>query len=206
MSLPAQAYCGDNLNAVQMINPSWVSRWRGSKVFVLGDVMLDKFVSGRVERISPEAPIPVLHYQSEKAMLGGAGNVARNVVALGGEAILVGALGDDKEGDLVAGPLMESDEIVGRFLRVHGHPTTTKVRYVSGGHQIMRLDLEGRLDVGADEIDTICGWLNDAADEIAAVVLSDYAKGVLSPALGRRSSKSHARGACPSLSTQRRAT
>ena len=119
-------------------------------------------------------------------MLGGAGNVARNVVALGGEAILVGALGDDKEGDLVAGPLMESDGIVGRFLRVHGHPTTTKVRYVSGGHQIMRLDLEGRLDVGADEIDTICGWLNDAADEIAAVVLSDYAKGVLSPALGRR--------------------
>jgi D-beta-D-heptose 7-phosphate kinase/D-beta-D-heptose 1-phosphate adenosyltransferase len=169
-----------------MINPSWVSRWRGSKVFIVGDLMLDKFVYGDVERISPEAPIPVLHSQSEKAMLGGAGNVARNVVALGGEAILVGALGDDREGDLVAGPLMESDGIVGRFIRVQGHPTTTKVRFVSGGQQIMRLDCERRFQVGADEIDTICGWLKDAADEISAIVLSDYAKGLLTPALVRR--------------------
>ena len=185
-ALTRRRFCGDTLNVVQMINPSWVSKWRGSKVFVLGDVMLDKFVYGHVERISPEAPIPVLHHQSEKAMLGGAANVARNIVALGGHAILVGALGVDPEGDLIAGPLVDGDGIVGRFVRVHDHPTTTKVRYVSGGHQIMRLDIERRLHMGPYEIDTICGWLNDAADEISAVVLSDYAKGVLIPGLVRR--------------------
>ena len=86
------------------MNSSWVAKWRGVKVFVLGDVMLDKFVYGRVERISPEAPIPVLHHQSEEVMLGGAANVARNIIALGGEVLLVGAVGDDegRQGELDA--------------------------------------------------------------------------------------------------------
>src|SRR5271156_4611908 len=168
------------------MNSSWVAKWRGVRVFVLGDVMLDRYVYGHVERISPEAPIPVLHHQSEKAMLGGAGNVARNIVALGGEALLVGALGDDADGDLVAGPLIAADRIEGRFVRVPGHPTTAKVRYVSGGQQIMRLDMERRFQLGAPDIEAICGWLIEAADRVSAVVLSDYAKGVAAPALLRR--------------------
>jgi D-beta-D-heptose 7-phosphate kinase / D-beta-D-heptose 1-phosphate adenosyltransferase len=141
--------------------------------------MLDKFVYGHVERISPEAPIPVLHYQSEKAMLG----VARNIIALGGEALLDGALGDDAEGDLVAGPLIEGDRITGRVVRAHDHPTTTKVRYISGGQQIMRLDIERRLHLGPHDIEAICGWFTEAAEDVAAIVLSDY---VLVPALVRR--------------------
>ena len=165
------------------MNASWIAKWRGARVFILGDVMLDRYVYGYVERISPEAPIPVLHHQSEKAMLGGAANVARNVVALGGEALLVGALGADADGDLVAGPLIAADRIEGRFVRAPGHPTTTKVRYVSGGQQIMRLDMERRLQLGAPDIEAICGWLIEAADSVSAVVLSDYAKGVLAPAL-----------------------
>jgi D-beta-D-heptose 7-phosphate kinase/D-beta-D-heptose 1-phosphate adenosyltransferase len=165
------------------MNASWIAQWRGTRVFILGDVMLDRYVYGYVERISPEAPIPVLHHQSEKAMLGGAANVARNVVALGGEALLVGAVGDDADGDLVAGPLIAADRIEGRFVRASGHPTTTKVRYVSGGQQIMRLDMERRFQLGALDIEAICGWLIEAADRVSAVVLSDYAKGVLAPAL-----------------------
>ena len=168
------------------MDASWVAKWRGSRVFVLGDVMLDKFVHGHVERISPEAPIPVLHYQSERAMLGGAANVARNVVALGGRALLVGMLGEDAEGDLVAGPLLARDQIDGRFVRAAGHPTTTKVRYVSGGQQIMRLDIEMYLQLDPQQTDTICDWLLDDVDGISAVVLSDYAKGLLAPALIRR--------------------
>ncbi|RBP17742.1 D-alpha,beta-D-heptose 7-phosphate 1-kinase /D-beta-D-heptose 1-phosphate adenylyltransferase [Roseiarcus fermentans] len=155
-------------------------------MFVLGDVMLDKFVYGHVDRISPEAPIPILHRQSETAMLGGAANVARNVVALGGKAILVGAVGDDAEGDLIAGPLVDGDGIVGRFVRAAGHPTTTKVRYVSGGHQLLRLDIERRLHLGPHDIDMICEWLTEVAGEISAIVLSDYTKGVLIPVLVRR--------------------
>ena len=168
------------------MNPSCIAGWSGLRIFILGDVMLDKFVYGHVERISPEAPIPVLHYQSEKAMLGGAANVARNIVALGGEAILVGALGDDVEGDLVAGPLVALDRIEGRFIRVAGHPTTTKVRYVSRGQQIMRLDIEQRVALGARDIDSICAWLLEAASGVGAIVLSDYAKGVLTPEVIRR--------------------
>jgi D-beta-D-heptose 7-phosphate kinase / D-beta-D-heptose 1-phosphate adenosyltransferase len=165
------------------MNASWIAKWRGSRVFILGDVMLDRYVYGRVERISPEAPIPVLHYQSERIMLGGAANVARNIVALGGEALLVGALGDDADGDLIAGPLIAGDRIDGRFIRVPGHPTTAKVRYVSGGQQIMRLDREQRLHLCGPDIEAICSWLLSAANSVSAVVLSDYAKGVVAPAL-----------------------
>jgi D-beta-D-heptose 7-phosphate kinase/D-beta-D-heptose 1-phosphate adenosyltransferase len=168
------------------MNASWVAKWRGSRIFVLGDIMLDRFVYGQVERISPEAPVPVLHHQSEKSMLGGAANVARNVVALGGEALLAGALGDDTAGDLVAGPLILSDRVEGRFLRAAGHPTTTKTRYVSGGQQIMRLDVERLFDPSAQDIETICGWLLEAIDSVSAIVLSDYAKGILVPTLIRR--------------------
>jgi D-beta-D-heptose 7-phosphate kinase / D-beta-D-heptose 1-phosphate adenosyltransferase len=168
------------------MNASWIAKWRGLRVFVLGDVMLDRYVYGNVERISPEAPIPVLHHESENAMLGGAANVARNVVALGGEALLVGALGDDADGDLVAGPLTAGERIDGRFVRVPGHPTTTKIRFVCGGQQIMRLDVERRLELGGPDIEAICGWLDETADRVSAVVLSDYAKGVVAPALIRR--------------------
>jgi D-beta-D-heptose 7-phosphate kinase / D-beta-D-heptose 1-phosphate adenosyltransferase len=168
------------------MNSSWVAKWRGVRVFVLGDVMLDKFVYGRVERISPEAPIPVLHHQSEKVMLGGAANVARNIIALGGEVLLVGALGDDEAGDLVAGPLVAEDRIEGRFVREANHPTTMKVRYVCDGQQIMRLDIERPFSLDAQKIQTICDWLVGAADGISAIVLSDYAKGVLAPALIRQ--------------------
>ena len=84
------------------VDASWIDRWRGRRICVVGDVMLDRFVYGHVERVSPEAPIPVLKYGSEKAMLGGAANVARNVVALGGEAVLIGVLGRDADGDMVA--------------------------------------------------------------------------------------------------------
>ena len=168
------------------MNASWIAKWRGSRIFVLGDVMLDRFVYGQVERISPEAPIPVLHYQSEKSVLGGAANVARNIVALGGEALLVGALGDDADGDLVAGALISSDRIEGRFVRAAGHPTTTKVRYVSGGQQILRLDVERLFHPSAQDIETICGWLIEAIGSVSAVVLSDYAKGVLVPMMIRR--------------------
>lgn len=168
------------------MDASWVGKWRGSRIFVLGDVMLDRFVYGRVARISPEAPIPILHHQSEKFMLGGAANVARNIVTLGGEALVVGALGDDADGDLIAGPLISSDRIEGRFVRVASCPTTTKVRYVSGGQQIMRLDVERPFNISAQDIDTICSWLLEAIDSVSAIVLSDYAKGVLVPALIRR--------------------
>lgn len=147
--------------------------------------MLDKYVFGRVDRVSPEAPIPVLRHQTESTSLGGAANVARNIVALGGEALLAGVVGDDEAGDLIAGPLTKSERIDGRFIRAPAHPTTTKVRFVSGGQQIMRLDIERELQLDAGHIDVIFDWLQKA-DKVEAIVLSDYAKGVLAPTMIRR--------------------
>ena len=167
------------------MNASWIAKWKGVKVIVFGDVMLDRFIYGQVDRISPEAPIPILHYESEKTMLGGAGNVARNVTGLGGEALLIGALGDDAAGDLIAGRLVEADQITGKFVRLRDQPTTTKVRYVSGGQQIMRLDIERTIELPPQDIAAICGWFIETANDVSAVVLSDYAKGLLAPTLVR---------------------
>ena len=171
---------GDVLTRDESLDASWIERWRQRRIFVLGDVMLDRFVYGRVERVSPEAPIPVLKFQSEKLMLGGAANVARNIVALGGEVVLVGVVGRDAEGDLVADRLCAEDGIDGRFVRVEGHPTTVKTRYVSGGQQIMRLDVERTLDLDQASVEAIVARFAEVAVTIDAVVLSDYAKGVLS--------------------------
>lgn len=168
------------------MDASIVEKWQGRRAFVVGDVMLDRFIYGQVERISPEAPIPVLHFESEVTMLGGAANVARNVVALGGRAVLVGVLGADRDGDLIAGPLTAQNGIEGRFIRIAGHPTTVKTRYVSGFHQIMRLDIERKLELDAGDADTICAHFADCVTGIDVVVLSDYAKGVLSREVIRR--------------------
>jgi D-beta-D-heptose 7-phosphate kinase/D-beta-D-heptose 1-phosphate adenosyltransferase len=168
------------------IDGSSVALWTNKRVFVLGDVMLDRFVYGDVERISPEAPIPVLHFESEKFMLGGAANVARNIVALGGQATLAGVVGDDASGDLIANTLVKQDGVDGRFVRLRGQPTTVKTRYVSGGQQIMRLDIERKLTLEDAAIAEICDSFERASTSIDAVVLSDYNKGVLSAALVAR--------------------
>lgn len=158
-----------------------IESWLGKHVCVLGDIMLDRFVYGRVERISPEAPIPVLQFQAETVMLGGAGNVARNIAALGGKVTLMGALGEDQSAELIAGPLITEEGIDGYFLRRPGVPTTIKTRFVSDGQQIMRLDVEKKQDLTESEADDIVRRFEKALATIDAVVLSDYAKGVLTP-------------------------
>ncbi|MFG1212135.1 D-glycero-beta-D-manno-heptose-7-phosphate kinase [Xanthobacter flavus] len=168
------------------MGPNAIPLWQDSQVVILGDVMLDRFVYGRVERISPEAPIPVLHHQSGRAMLGGAANVARNIVALGGRASLIGVLGDDVDGDAISGHLCAEDGIVGRFVRVAGHPTTVKTRFVCGSQQIMRHDVERLLTVDSRIEDALVDTVTRSLGEASALILSDYAKGVLTPGVIRR--------------------
>src|SRR5512142_2696159 len=108
----------------------------GRRVVCVGDLMVDRYVYGEVSRVSPEAPVPVLARSRELMMLGAAGNVARNVAALGGEVSLVGLIGDDAQG-------LEAQRLVGEELGVEGYlvtdpdrPTTLKTRFVSGGQQL----------------------------------------------------------------------
>lgn len=165
------------------MDASWIDRWSGKRICVVGDVMLDRFVYGHVERVSPEAPIPILRHESEKCMLGGAANVARNIVGLGGEVSLIGVLGRDGEGDIVADRLCAADGITGHFVRLDGHPTTVKTRYVSGGQQILRLDVETVLTPDDAVAAALVDRFEQVVHRVDAVVLSDYAKGVLSPAV-----------------------
>lgn len=156
-----------------------VERLAGAEVLVVGDAMLDRYVQGEVERISPEAPIPVLRVRSETAMLGGAGNVIRNVAALGGGATLIAAIGDDTAGAEIAGLLQELPGAKSGLVVVHERATSIKTRYLGGGQQMLRADREtvGPLDAAA--MSKIVAAAEKAMKTAKVMVLSDYGKGVL---------------------------
>lgn len=162
------------------MNSGIISSLEGARVVVLGDVMLDRFVYGQVDRISPEAPIPVLLQTRQTRMLGGAANVARNIVSMGGHAVLIGVVGSDTEGREVSGPLATDAGIDGRLVEQADHPTTVKTRFVCDNQQILRLDAEQHLRPDRDLMARIEAVLADALDGAGALVLSDYGKGLLS--------------------------
>src|ERR1700751_300445 len=120
-----------------------IPRFAGCTVLVLGDVMLDRYVSGEVSRISPEAPIPVLRVTAARASLGGAANVAHNVAALGARAILVGVIGADDAGAEIERLIEPTGEnIDARLFATAPRPTTVKTRFIRGSHQLLRVDDE----------------------------------------------------------------
>ena len=149
-------------------------------VLVLGDVMLDRYVLGEVRRISPEAPIPILHATERHAVPGGAANVAHNVATLGGRAVLVSAIGTDPAGAELAALLGGIGGLAARLVSLAGRPTTTKTRFVSRGQQLLRLDEEDSAPLAAADADAVLAAFAAELPEAGCVVLSDYAKGVLS--------------------------
>ncbi len=155
-----------------------VEQLAGRTVLVVGDLMVDRFVYGDVARISPEAPIPVLRFREEVAMLGGAGNVARNIVALNGNAALIGAVGDDSDGRYVTEELCPSAGIEDRSIRTATCPTIIKTRYVSSGQQILRLDRE-ETNLDSEALERSKSAVRNSLPSVDAMILSDYAKGML---------------------------
>jgi D-beta-D-heptose 7-phosphate kinase/D-beta-D-heptose 1-phosphate adenosyltransferase len=159
-----------------------VRRFAQAHVLILGDVMLDRYISGTASRLSPEAPIPVLRPTTRRATLGGAANVALNIATLGGQASLVGVIGDDPEGSELTN-LLGSSGIVPHLIVAPGRPTTAKTRFMAGTHQLLRLDEESTAEVDAVTADHVLSAFTEAIDAADIVVLSDYAKGVLSDAV-----------------------
>src|SRR5262249_31963840 len=151
----------------------------GRRVLVVGDAMLDRYVYGSAERISPEAPIPVLRIQREQAMPGGAGNVARNVAAMGGRVSLIAVAAEDAAGSTLRRLLADTGAIEPALVAEVGRPTTEKTRFVAGGQQMLRADHE---ELRAMSQATAAGVLAAVEARIGAtdvLILSDYAKGVL---------------------------
>ena len=154
-------------------------------ILCLGDVMLDRFAYCDSERISPEAPVPVLLLQRTQSMPGGAGNVARNVAALGGKAILIGLVGRDGAGEEVRTLLAANAGIVDRTVAAASRPTVCKTRYIAGHQQILRVDEERNHALDGAEAAALIAAAESALAEADAVILSDYGKAALADAVIR---------------------
>lgn len=152
--------------------------WRSTRVLVVGDLMLDRYIWGDVERISPEAPVPVVRCGHRTERPGGAANVAMNLVGLGARAMLFGFCGDDADALALEKSLREAGVEVA-LTAVSSHPTTSKLRILSGKQQMLRLDTEQTDGYPADAYAALIGKVVVALETAQAVVLSDYAKGVL---------------------------
>ena len=150
------------------------------RVLCIGDVMLDRFVYGAVDRVSPEAPIPVLRIEREAQMLGGAGNVVRNVAALGARATLIAVVGDDDAGRDIARLIGEQEGLEASLVTVANRATTVKLRYVASNQQLLRADREQLAALDRDATERLCAAIEGEIADADIVVLSDYAKGVLS--------------------------
>lgn len=160
-----------------------LKKMAGARVLVLGDLMLDQFIWGSVDRISPEAPVPVICVERESAMPGGAANVASNIRALGGEALLMGVVGPDPDGTRLR------QELQGRGLSTEyiyvdrRRPTTTKTRIIAQRQQMVRIDREKNERVTGDLLEVIIEAAREAIPRVDGVVVEDYGKGLIHPGL-----------------------
>ncbi len=150
----------------------------GERVVVVGDVMLDCYQYGHIERISPEAPVPVLRHDRRATVIGGAGNVAVNLASLGAAPVLIGRIGADEAGAEVLA-ICEATGIDPRLVTDAAVPTIRKTRFVSGGQQVLRLDEEDVVACDAAARADLLARFEAAMDTASMVVLSDYAKGLL---------------------------
>ncbi|HZP24430.1 MAG TPA: bifunctional D-glycero-beta-D-manno-heptose-7-phosphate kinase/D-glycero-beta-D-manno-heptose 1-phosphate adenylyltransferase HldE [Terriglobales bacterium] len=174
------------------------SGWRNPRIPVLGDVMLDQYVWGEVERISPEAPVPIIRATMRDERPGGAANVAMNLAQLGANVTLLGFAGGDPEQERLEA-LLAAQGIEPRLTAIPGVPTTTKLRILSGHQQMMRLDTENRAARPATEYEALLKTAIAALPNAAAIVLSDYAKGAVSETVCRTVIREAARRHIPVL-------
>lgn len=155
--------------------------FQGQSILVVGDIMLDQYVWGKVERISPEAPVPVIKLENETLAVGGAANVARNLATLGARSIVIGMIGKDDTGDRLM-LQMEKDSIHAQHVVRTSRRTTVKTRIVGGHQHIARIDSEDSTAINAAEEEAMITSVRQAFEAFnpGAVVISDYGKGVVS--------------------------
>lgn len=154
-----------------------------SRILVLGDVMLDRYIHGTVRRISPEAPVPVVEVTREYVALGGAANVSANLRALGDTALTLGALGDDSAADLFRDKLKKGGMITDLMLVDSSRQTTVKTRIIAETQQLARVDREDCHEISGEVEGRIMSAFKSVADDLKAIIISDYGKGVITRSL-----------------------
>ncbi len=158
--------------------------FKNKKVLVIGDIILDRYIFGKVSRISPEAPVPVVEVYEESYRLGGAANVANNIIALGGNAFISGIIGKGSAGRIVRDLLTEKG-IAQDYIFEDSRRTTVKTRIIAGNQQIVRFDIEDRRRLEGKAKELFLSMIKDALKNFDAVIVSDYKKGVISEELFR---------------------
>ncbi|MDD2772308.1 MAG: D-glycero-beta-D-manno-heptose-7-phosphate kinase [Elusimicrobiales bacterium] len=156
-----------------------VRSFTGRKIAVFGDVMLDRFVQGTVGRISPEAPVPVVHVKKETSIPGGAGNVASNLAALGAKPVLISVAGSDSARGELCNSLSERGVDVSFILPDERRPTTEKVRVIAEHQQVVRFDRESLAPLGRNTVKRCLDAFSEASRGAGGAILSDYGKGML---------------------------
>ncbi len=156
-----------------------IDSFRGKKVLIVGDVMVDAYIMGKVERMSPEAPVPVVNIEDRDNRLGGAANVALNIVALNAEPILCSVIGNDPEGSDFLALLKSRNLTTNGIVESAQRKTTTKTRVLGNKHQLLRIDNEMTSDLNAQENDALLEVYKRYINTCDVVILEDYNKGVL---------------------------
>lgn len=150
------------------------------KVLVVGDLMLDRYLFGSAERISPESPVPVVHFDNEEKRIGGAGNVAMNILGLGLNCDIISLVGDDIAAEEIINVLKENKCNVSGLIKIPSRSTTEKIRILANRQQVVRLDREDIQELQQHESKLLQQKLADKINDVDVVILSDYGKGVLS--------------------------
>ncbi len=176
-----------------MAHNNVLRQFKKKKILVIGDLILDRYIWGKVERISPEAPVPVVEVVQENFLLGGAANVAHNIVSLGGRATIVGVTGRDRGGDIIR-KLMEDKGIHCEGVFQETRATTVKTRVIAHNQQIVRFDREERSRVDGKTFAGILHFIAEAISDHDAAIISDYKKGVISADLMKAIVKKARRG------------
>lgn len=160
-----------------------IANFSRAVVLVVGDLMLDHFIWGKVARISPEAPVPVVDVQAENIMLGGCANVLNNIHAIGGQVLGAGVVGTDEMGEKLRQEFLSRRIDTGGIIAEKGRATTLKTRVVAHGQQIVRFDRESKAPVTPESIERVIAYVESRLDQIGAIVISDYNKGLITQPL-----------------------
>lgn len=155
-----------------------INAFINKKILVVGDIMIDEYLSGKVTRLSPEAPVPIIEIDDEVTRFGGAANVAFNIKELGCHPILMGIIGQDRYAEILK-DLMKKHDIESAILQLQSRPTTVKTRIIGDNQHIARVDREQVSYISVDEQKLLMQKTNLVIDEVDAVILEDYNKGVL---------------------------
>ncbi len=155
-------------------------------ILVIGDLMVDQYIWGKVKRISPEAPVPVVEVTEEELLLGGAANVANNVLSLGGKVFITGTVGTDFTGKILINKFREKGFNTDGIIADGNRPTTVKTRVIAHSQQVVRFDREVKSDISRSTLSSILGYVKDCLPDIKGIIISDYSKGLITRTLIRK--------------------